>query len=100
MNRKPVKYIIPQIHKLNDCWFIQWIGKEYYIKNTKLHGEANIHLNKYFFINYMLIILILIISGLFPFKNIDAIFRSILLAAITGMQSGIAVAEDREGNNR
>ena len=100
MNRKPVKYIIPRIHKLNDCWFIQWMGKEYYVTNTKLRERVRRHLNKYFLINYMLIILVWIISGLFPFKDIETVFRSILLAAVTGIQSGIAIAEDRESNDR
>ena len=94
MKNKPIKFIIPQIHNLNDCWFIQWWGNEYYIqKNKKIF-------NKYSLINFSLLISIMTISNVFPVKNIEDFFRMILISSITGMQSGIAIIEDREKNNR
>lgn len=35
MNKRPIKFIIPRIHILNNYYFIQWIGYEYYIKRKK-----------------------------------------------------------------
>lgn len=34
MKNKPIKFIIPQIHNLNDSWFIQWRGNEHYIEKN------------------------------------------------------------------
>lgn len=32
MKDNKVKHIIPRIHNLRDVWFIQWLGREYYIE--------------------------------------------------------------------
>ncbi len=100
MNKKPLKFIVPRIYKLNDYWFIQWIGNEYYINKNKIMENIHKVFNKYFLIEFLLLILILIISGLFPFRNYEDYLRSFLLSLIAGIQSGFAVIEDRENNNR
>lgn len=100
MKNKPIKFIIPQIHNLNDCWFIQWWGNEYYIQKNKLKKKKKKIFNKYSLINFSLLISIMTISNVFPVKNIEDFFRMILISSITGMQSGIAIIEDREKNNR
>lgn len=100
MNKKPLNFFIPRIHKLNDCWFIQWIGNEYYVNKNKLRENVHKVFTKYSLINFLLMILICIISDIFPIRNIEDILRLLLLAAFAGIQSGIAVAEDRENNNR
>lgn len=100
MKNKPIRFIIPQIHNLNDCWFIQWWGNEYYIQKNKLKIVAKKIFNKYSLINFSLLISIMTISNVFPVKNIEDFFRMILISSITGMQSGIAIIEDREKNNR
>lgn len=100
MKNKPIKFIIPQIHNLNDCWFIQWRGNEYYIQKNKLKIVANKIFNKYSLINFLLLISIMIISNIFPVKNFEDFFRMILISSITGMLSGIAIIEDRGNSNR
>ena len=100
MNKEPINYIIPRIHKLDNCWFIQWIGNEYCISKNIVKEKISKFFGKYFLIYFLLITLLWIISGLFPFKSIEDILRMLLLVVVTGIQSGIAIAEDRENNNR
>lgn len=100
MNKKSIKYIIPRIHELDDYWFIQWVGNEYYINKKVIKEKTFKFFNKYVLINFLLIILLWIISGLIPFKNAEDILRMFLLAFVTGIQSGVAIAEDRESNRK
>lgn len=100
MNKKPVKFIIPRIHKLNDCYFMQWNGNEYYLRKNMVRERIGKIFTKYFLTDFLLMMLILIISDIFPVKNTEDILRLLLLATATGIQSGIAVIKDRENNNR
>ena len=100
MNKKPIRYIIPRIHELDTCWFIQWLGNEYRISKNIIEEKISKFFGKYFLINFLLIVLLWVISGLIPFKSIEDILRMLLLVVVTGIQSGIAIAEDRENNNR
>lgn len=99
MNKEPVKFIIPRIHKLNDCYFIQWNGNEYYLRKNIVRESIGKIFTKYFLIDFLLMMLILIISDIFPVRNIQDILRLLLLPVVTGIQSGIAVIKDREESN-
>lgn len=90
MIRKPIKFIIPRIHRLNDCWFIQWIGNEYYIKKVNVFNYFQQHLLN--ILEVLLLILVLIIADTFPPNNIEDILKLFLLVIILGVQSGIAIA--------
>ncbi|MCI8380144.1 MAG: hypothetical protein HFH72_16885 [Lachnospiraceae bacterium] len=91
MSKKPIKFIIPRIHLLNDYYYIQWIGYEYYIKRENI--------NNYFskcrlkILEVILLFLILIIGKSFPPKNLEDILRLFLLVVISGIQSGVAIAD-------
>lgn len=100
MNKKSIKYIIPRIHELDNCWFIQWVGNEYYINKKVIKEKTSKFFNKYVLINFLLIILLWEISGLIPFKNAEDILRMFLLAFVTGIQSAVAIVEDRESNRK
>lgn len=91
MSKKPIKFIIPRIHLLNDYYYIQWIGYEYYIKRENI--------NNYFskcrlkILEVILLFLILIIGKSFSPKNLEDILRLFLLVVISGIQSGVAIAD-------
>lgn len=91
MNKKPIKYNIPHIHKLNDCWFIQWIGNEYYIKRVNIFSYFQKYSLK--ILEILLLLLTLIIAKTFPLDNIEDIMRLFLLVIISGIQSGVAIAD-------
>lgn len=76
MKNKPIKFIIPQIHNLNDCWFIQWWGNEYYIQKNKLKIAIKKIFDKYSLINFLLLISIMIISNVFPVENFEDFFQN------------------------
>lgn len=100
MKDSKVKHIIPRIHNLRDVWFIQWLGREYYITKHKI---KNIIVKKptiYFLFDYVLMMLIWLIAGLLPIKTPDDVIKMFLLAAITGIQSGIAIANEWEDKNK
>lgn len=91
MSKKPIKFIIPRIHILNDYYYIQWIGYEYYIKRENI--------NNYFskcrlkILEVILLFLILIIGKSFPPKNLEYILRLFLIVLVSGIQSGVAIAD-------
>ena len=91
MSKKPIKYIIPHLHKLNDCWFIQWMGYEYYIKRENIYTYFQKHALK--ILEILLLLLTLIIAKTFPPDSIEDILRLFLLVIISGAQSGIAIAD-------
>lgn len=98
MKYNKIKYIIPRIHNLRDVWLVQWLGREYYIEKTK-----NIVVKKsviYFLFDYVLMMLIWLIAGLLPIKTPDDVIKMFLLAVITGIQSGIAIANEYEDKNK
>lgn len=76
---------------LNDYYYIQWIGYEYYIKKE----NTNNYFSKFKLkiLEVILLFLILIIGKSFPPKNLEDILRLFLLAVISGIQSGVAVAD-------
>lgn len=96
MNKKPLKYIIPRIHKLNDCYFIQWMSREYYINKCIYKRFFNL----YTIIDCLLLIFVWIVAGVLPFKNIDDVLKMFLLALIIGAMNGFAIVEDRENSNK
>lgn len=90
------KYIIPRIHNLRDVWFVQWLGREYYIDKPKIKNIIVKKFTIYFLLDFVLMMFIWIIAGLLPIKTPVDVIKMFLLAAITGMQSGIAIAREYE----
>lgn len=101
MEDNKVKHIIPRIHNFRDVWFIQWLGREYCIDKIKIkkhyYKKSTIY---YFLLDSILMMSIWIIAGVFPIKTTDDVIKMFLLAAITGIQSGIAIANDYEDKNK
>lgn len=100
MKDNKVKHIIPRIHNLHDVWFIQWLCREYYIEKIKI---KNIVLKKstiYFLLDFVLMMSIWIIAGIFPIKKPDDVIKMFLLSVIIGIQSGIAIASELEDTNK
>lgn len=91
MNKRPIKFIIPRIHILNNYYFIQWIGYEYYIKREKIFNYF--YRNKLKILEVLLLVLLLIIGKSLPPKNIEDILRLFLLTIVSGIQSGVAIAD-------
>lgn len=100
MKDKKVKHIIPRIYSLHDVWFIQWLGREYYIKKLKFKRIVLKKSTIYFLFEYVLMMLIWLTAGLFPIKTPDDVIKMFLLAAITGIQSGVAIANEWEDKNK
>lgn len=100
MKDNKVKHIIPRIHNLRDLWFIQWLGIEYYIAKPKIKNIIVKRSTIYFLLDFLLMISIWIIAGIFPIKTPVDFIKMFLLAAITGIQSGIAIANDYEDKNK
>lgn len=89
MKDNKVNYIIPRIYNLRDVYFVQWLGREYYIEKIK-----NIVAKKsviYFLFDYVLMILIWLIAGLIPIKSPYDVIKMFLLVVITGIQIGIGI---------
>lgn len=91
MNKRPIKFIIPRIHILNDYYIIQWIGYEYYIKRKKTPNYF--YRNKLKILEVLLLVLLLIIGKSLPLNNIEDILRLFLLTIVSGIQSGVAIAD-------
>lgn len=94
------KYIIPRIHNLRDVWFVQWLGREYYIEKIKINYIVMKKSVIYFLFDYVLMMLIWLIAGLLPFKTPDDVIKMFLLAAITGIQSGISIVNEWTDKNK
>lgn len=92
MIKKPISNIIPRIHNLEDCWFIQWIGNEYYIKK----GLWKRFFNLYSVINFVVLIFVWNTANAFPINGIEDIKKMFILSILTGIMNGIAVIEDKE----
>ena len=95
MNKKPNNNIVPQIHNLQDCWFIQWIGNEYYIKKSLMKRFVNI----YSLVNFVILIFIWSVAGIFPLNDIEDVTKMFILSVLTGIMNGISIAEDRNINS-
>lgn len=89
-NRKPIKFIVPRVHVLKDFYFIQWIGREYYIKRDRNGFSHKYGLSV---LEMLLLFLILVIGKTFPPNSPEDILRLFLLAITLGMLSGVAVAD-------
>lgn len=100
MKDNKAKYIIPRIHNLRDVLFVQWLGREYYIKKLKFKRIVLKKSTIYFLFEYVLMMLIWLIAGLIPIKTPDDVIKMFLLAAITGIQSGVAIANEWEDKNK
>lgn len=100
MRDNKVKHIIPRIHNLRDVWFIQWLGREYYITKPKIKNIIVKKSTIYFLLDFVLMMSIWIIAGIFPIKTPDDVIKMFLLAVITGIQSGIAIASEWEDKNK
>lgn len=76
---------------LNDYYYIQWIGYEYYFKRKNINDYfSKCRLN---ILEIILLFLILIIGKTFPPKDLEDILRLLLLVLVSGIQSGIAIAD-------
>lgn len=100
MKDNKAKHIIPRIHNLRDVWFIQWLGREYYITKPKIKNIIVKKSTIYFLLDFILMMSIWIIAGVFPIKTLDDVIKMFLLAVITGIQNGIAVANDYEDKHK
>lgn len=100
MKDNKFKHIIPRIHNLRDVWFVQWLGREYYIDKPKIKNITVKKSTIYFLLDFVLMMFIWIIAGIFPIKTPDDVIKMFLLAVITGIQNGIAIANDYEDKNK
>lgn len=100
MKDNKAKYIIPRMHNLRDVLFVQWLGREYYIEKIKFKRIVLKKSTIYFLFEYVLMMLIWLIAGLIPIKTPDDVIKMFLLAAITGIQSGVAIANEWEDKNK
>lgn len=100
MKNNKIKYIILRIHKLRDIWFTQWLGREYYIKKPKFKKIIIKKSIIYFLLDFMLMMSIWIVAGIFPIKTPDDIIKMLLLALITGIQSGVAIANESNDKSK
>lgn len=96
MKDNKIKYIVPKIHNLRNVWF----GREYYIDKAKIKNIIAKKSVIYFLLDFVLMMLIWLIAGIFPIKTPVDVIKMFLLAAITGIQSGIAIANDYEDKNK
>lgn len=100
MKDNKIKYIIPRIHNLRDVWFIQWLGREYYIAKPKIKKIIIKKSIIYFLLDFVLMMSIWIVAGIFPIRTPDDVIKMLLLALITGIQSGVAIANEYEDKNK
>ena len=96
MNKKHIDCIIPRIHSLEDCWFIQWIGNEYYINKNMIRKIFKRLFNGYAIAQLILMVITLFISGVLPVNNLSEACRAIVVSCLIGVISGFAIAEDRD----
>lgn len=95
---KRIKYwiikIVPSIHNLPQVIYIRWMDRDWYIRKETIKHNFN----NYLLLDVILLMLLGLIAGVFPMRTTDDFLTLLVIAVISGIQSGIAVAKDREDN--